>query len=53
MAVPSRTCDRCGYAVDLRRVMFYVEGRPMNEHTVCTRCLWRVFDVFKPEKMPA
>lgn len=47
MVMPSVACDRCGYAIDTRRVMLLVESRPMNEHRLCHECLHKLFDVLQ------
>lgn len=44
---PAPSCDRCGYAVGVRRVMLMVEGRAMNDHRLCQGCLSKVFDALQ------
>ena len=42
-------CNRCGYAIDVARVILYVEGRPMNEHHYCRPCLSRIMDALQED----
>ncbi len=48
MDTPARRCDRCGYAVGVRRVLLLVDGRAVRECRLCLRCLDPVLDSIPP-----